>query len=200
MQIISRSEAIQLNLNSYFTGEPCKHGHIAERRTANYTCVLCCKNIAKKHYDKNKTIIKGKSKEYYKINSDKVKAYQKQYSNMNKDKINDRHHQRYNNDPDYKMKFRMRGMLRKILIKSETPKENDCYSLVGYTPSQLRRHLESLFKHGMTWDNHGEWHIDHIVPVSWWLKNGLTDPSMINALINLQPLWAKDNLIKSDKI
>lgn len=49
----------------------------------------------------------------------------------------------------------------------------------------------------MSWENWGEWHIDHIKPVSKFEKNDL--PSVVNSLSNLQPLWAKDNLSKSSK-
>jgi hypothetical protein len=49
----------------------------------------------------------------------------------------------------------------------------------------------------MTWDNHGEWHIDHIKPISSF--NVYDDPSVVNSLENLQPLWGIDNMIKSNK-
>ncbi|AVH85447.1 hypothetical protein Rostov1_00057 [Vibrio phage Rostov-1] len=51
----------------------------------------------------------------------------------------------------------------------------------------------------MSWDNWGEWHIDHIKPVAQFKREGITDPKIINALSNLQPLWAEENLKKSDK-
>lgn len=46
----------------------------------------------------------------------------------------------------------------------------------------------------MSWNNYGEWHIDHIKPVSKFRNN--TPVRIVNALCNLQPLWAKENLIK----
>ena len=49
----------------------------------------------------------------------------------------------------------------------------------------------------MSWDNHGEWHIDHIKPISKFSFDD--DIKIINGLNNLQPLWKKDNLIKSNK-
>ena len=49
----------------------------------------------------------------------------------------------------------------------------------------------------MSWDNHGKWHIDHIKPVSKFDKNTL--PSIVNALSNLQPLWAIDNIQKGNQ-
>ncbi len=49
----------------------------------------------------------------------------------------------------------------------------------------------------MTWENHGEWHIDHIIPISW----GKTESEVIelNHYTNFQPLWAKDNLSKGNR-
>lgn len=51
----------------------------------------------------------------------------------------------------------------------------------------------------MNWSNRGEWHLDHKKPVSRFIKQGITDPSIINALSNLQPLWAHENLSKGNK-
>ena len=77
--------------------------------------------------------------------------------------------------------------------KTKTTKSE---KMLGYTKEQLRKVLESQFTQGMSWKNHGDWHIDHIKPVSAFVKEGVTDPKIINALDNLQPLWAKDNLRK----
>jgi hypothetical protein len=52
----------------------------------------------------------------------------------------------------------------------------------------------------MSWDNWGEWHIDHIEPVSKLVSSGVTEPSEINALSNLQPLWASENIAKRAKV
>lgn len=70
--------------------------------------------------------------------------------------------------------------------------------LVGYTTEDLRRHLEALFVPGMTWLNHGEWHIDHKRPLSSFMFASTDDPAFKEcwALSNLQPLWAEDNLRK----
>jgi hypothetical protein len=53
-----------------------------------------------------------------------------------------------------------------------------------------------MFDVGMSWANRSEWHIDHIKPLSLFAKEGVYDLNIINALSNLQPLWAKDNLEK----
>lgn len=96
--------------------------------------------------------------------------------------------------------FITRGVLKRLLKRKTTGlKVHQVDELLGYSASQLRERLESQFKEGMSWDNWGEWHIDHIKPVAQFKREGITDPKIINALSNLQPLWAEENLKKSDK-
>lgn len=71
---------------------------------------------------------------------------------------------------------------------------------LGCTIEELKAHLESLFKPGMTWDNWGHtgdvWHLDHIIPLASF---DLTDPEQVKLAChytNLQPLWATENLQK----
>jgi len=59
--------------------------------------------------------------------------------------------------------------------------------------------ISSRFTPGMSWDNYGEWHIDHKIPVSHFVNKGEVRPHIINALCNLQPLWAEENLSKNDR-
>lgn len=70
---------------------------------------------------------------------------------------------------------------------------------LGYTPRQLKTHVESLFVKGMCWENWGAvWQIDHIVPVS---RHSLdSSVSEVNALSNLRPLWKFDNLSKGGRL
>ena len=49
----------------------------------------------------------------------------------------------------------------------------------------------------MTFENHGEWHLDHIKPIS--LAKSEEEIIELNHYTNFQPLWAKDNLSKSNK-
>ena len=70
--------------------------------------------------------------------------------------------------------------------------------IIGCEYEQLIEHMESQFTDGMSWDNKGEWHIDHIIPIS----SAVTEEDVIrlNHYTNLQPLWAKDNLFKGSKL
>jgi len=70
---------------------------------------------------------------------------------------------------------------------------------LGCSISGLKLHLESKFQPDMTWDNYGEWHIDHIKPLS---KFDLTDRDQLLEAChytNLQPLWAEENLKKGNR-
>ncbi len=73
--------------------------------------------------------------------------------------------------------------------------------ILPYNFEELKEHLRKQFKPGMSLDNHGEWHIDHIKPRSSFDVDSIDDPELQEcwALDNLQPLWAEENLRKSDK-
>ena len=74
--------------------------------------------------------------------------------------------------------------------------------LLGCTIEKCKIYLESLFKEGMSWDNYGYrgWHIDHIVPCSAFDLTNIEEQKKCFHYTNLQPLWAKDNLSKGDKL
>ncbi len=75
------------------------------------------------------------------------------------------------------------------------PLPQDTY---GCSPSHLEQHLESQFTDGMTWDNYGDWHVDHIKPISSFDLSTESERIAANHYTNLQPLWAEDNLKKSN--
>lgn len=89
--------------------------------------------------------------------------------------------------------------MRKCVGRVLKSKKGMSKDLLGYTSFELVSHIEKQFKKGMSWDSRADWHIDHIVPISWFLNVGENDPKVINALTNLRPLWASENLEKSDK-
>lgn len=75
-------------------------------------------------------------------------------------------------------------------------------NIIGYKLKDLMRHLESQFKDGMSWGNYGEWHVDHVIPRSFFHFTNNTDLDFKRCweLSNLQPLWKKDNMVKNTKI
>lgn len=98
---------------------------------------------------------------------------------------------------------RLNGRVARLMGYSLKGKKNGCKweALAGYTCDDLMRHLESLFVDGMTWENMGEWHIDHIRPQSSFSYSDASDPEfkVCWAMENLQPLWELDNLRKGAK-
>jgi hypothetical protein len=74
--------------------------------------------------------------------------------------------------------------------------------VVGYTLLELVKHLEKQFLPSMTWNNYGEWHIDHIIPISYFKFSTTDDPDFKKcwSLKNLRPMWAIDNIRKGNRI
>jgi len=70
------------------------------------------------------------------------------------------------------------------------------FSRLGYTPGELVAHLEARFEPGMSWDNYGRWHIDHRRPCASFDLTSSEQFDKCWSLENLQPLWARDNLVK----
>ena len=101
-------------------------------------------------------------------------------------------------DPAYRATCMVYNALNRMLQGQDISKTNILKN-IGYTPADLRRHIESLFQPGMTWENHGKWHLDHIKPLSLFDCTDLEQVYAANQLDNLQPLWALDNIKKSNK-
>lgn len=137
---------------------------------------------------------------WYHRNKDKAQSAQAAYRVANRESISDRmkvYAKKYREaNPEYAL---VRHTLERIHGKASKVKKAEASALVGYTGSELRSHLEALFQPDMSWENHGEWHIDHIKPIRVFVAEGITDPAIINALSNLQPLWAYDNLAKGGR-
>jgi hypothetical protein len=70
---------------------------------------------------------------------------------------------------------------------------------LGCSLEELKKHIESKFKPGMTWDNYGSWEVDHIKPMSLFDLSKTEDQLAVNHYTNLQPMWATDNRKKSNK-
>lgn len=127
--------------------------------------------------------------------SDKHRKRSKSYALNNREKINKYFKKRYINRPH---EYAWRGMLSSVIRRLGGKKEFSTYETLGYSADQLKTHLENLFTEGMSWDNWGEWHIDHKIPISKFNKDD--DPKIVNSLDNLQPMWAAENIRKSHKI
>jgi len=105
---------------------------------------------------------------------------------------------RYSSDPLFAMMGRLRVRVRGFLKNSGHTKSSATKDIIGCEREDLRLHIESQFLDGMSWENRGSWHIDHVVP----LASAKSQDEIIKLChyTNLQPLWAKDNLSKGCKL
>lgn len=112
-----------------------------------------------------------------------------------KEKYRKNERDRYHSDPVYRLKALLRTNVWRYIINKQGKRTED---ILGETFDNVRRHLEIQFVDGMSWNNFGEWHIDHIIPLS----SAKTEEEVfkLNHYTNLQPLWAKDNLSKGSKL
>lgn len=198
--IINRSDAVSLGMTKYFDGCKCKNGHIDYRYISNGTCVSCYRETSRNF---NMTPKRIAYLEVYKIkNKDKIRRRQRKYYYDNIEKCKEttlRIYHEKKSRPEQKAIQFIRNSLRRLVYSSGQRSCSTGFKL-NYTRDELVKHMESLFKEGMCWENHGEWHIDHIIPVSYFVKQGVTDPNIVNALSNLRPLWASENKKKGKRM
>lgn len=165
------------------------------------------KELKKLDYQKNKINILKRVKKYQNNHRNKIKKYQKNYHKNHRKDIELYKKNRRNIDINFKIKHNLSCRLREILkgkYKVKTTNE-----LLSCTIDFLKRYIQSKFTPRMTWKNYGtghngkgmkQWHIDHIKPCANFDLSKLNEQRKCFHYTNLQPLWAKDNLIKSDKI
>jgi len=101
-------------------------------------------------------------------------------------------------DIDFKRKDAFRSLIRSAFKRKGYKKNSKTFKVIGCDYDFLVSYIESKFKEGMSWDNYGEWHIDHIYPIS--LATDLDHMTKLNHYTNLQPLWKTENLSKGNKL
>lgn len=176
----------------------------ADKRIARGTqprCKDCMGARYKGWVKKNPDARKKTTREWFGRNKDKTSMWHREYRAANKDRLNAASRaylkRRRETDPAFRAKASLRARLIQAL--NGATKSVKTMELVGCTLPELKAHLESLFTPGMSWDNYGRWNIDHIMPCAMF---DLLDPKQQRECFhytNLQPLWARDNVRKSDK-
>ena len=126
------------------------------------------------------------------------------YENTEKFKIRRKQYEqnRYKNNNKYRLISNLRCRLYSALTRNKTNKiikHLNTINLLGCSVEELWIHLESKFTEGMTKENYGQWHVDHIIPCDSFDLFDVEQQKICFHYTNLQPLWAKDNLIKGNK-
>lgn len=178
-------------------------------------CRVCTKLAAKKYlsepknkaardeyrkkYRENPLVIERR-KAYMKNWHIENKSEQKDYQTNrdNRDRCNHRVRERRETEPLFKLKQNIRSRTGKAFKSKGIIKLHKNEEMLGCTYEFMRDYLVSQFTEGMTLENYGEWHIDHIIP----LASAKTEKELLALAhyTNLQPLWAEDNIKKGDKI
>lgn len=177
-----------------------------------YRCKQCLSEYNKQYYRKNQKRLKQRTanfrKEYpeYMIewrnnNKDKTSKQKREWIEKKRDEINKNERKRRKKDHAYRVKKNLRRRVNQVITRPNK-KCDSTFKLLGCSLEEFLQHLEKQFIQGMTWQNYGNrgWHIDHIIPCASF---DLSDPEQQKICFhytNLQPLWAEDNLRKSDKI
>jgi hypothetical protein len=175
-------------------------------------CKACENEASRQRRVEDPSTGRAASERWRLANMDRVRATHRRYYEANKERISVRHakwkiassdkikaaYERRRQRPEWRIKRAISSRIRMLLVEKAGRKTEE---IIGYSASDLRKHIEKQFLRGMSWSNYGEWHIDHIVPVSAFNIRGfdLAEIRRAWALPNLRPLWAKDNIQKSAK-
>lgn len=152
---------------------------------AEYNDKYRISNLDKMRHKQFKWFVDNKEKQYQRV---------KEYQTLNAESIQEKRKKRLLEDVNYRIARNLRSRLWCALniSKCSVSAVND----LGCSISDFKIHISSLFDEEMTWDNYGEWQIDHVVPLS---KFDLTDEDQIRKACNytnLQPMWAEENASK----
>lgn len=214
ISIITKEDAKAAGLKHFFTGAPCAQGHIAKRLVNSGKCAECRRLKSARERASNpdyfsdyRMINRERFAEYLsewkRNNPDRCAAYKAKWKSANKEQMRlyfTRYfREKYSADPAFRCIQNVRSRYQIALRRAKLGKSGPLQPSLGYSGYELMAHLERQFDRGMSWDNRGDWHIDHIIPISQYLAEGVTDPAVINRLSNLRPVWAKENLRKGAK-
>lgn len=142
--------------------------------------------IAKRYYENNKGVVLARNEGYRRQNLDKIARYKTKYIREKR---------------QTNLSFRLQSNLQRriCLALNGKDKASSTVKLIGCSIAELKKHLESKFTEGMTWENYGQWHVDHIKPCALFDLTLACEQEKCFNYTNLQPLWALDNLRKRDK-
>lgn len=154
----------------------------------------------KKYYNDHKEKIAEYYKDHYKTNKDTYMENNKKWRSENKEKIREKENELFRNNPSKRLIRNYRSRIWDAL-KRFKGKENRTLKYLDCDIPFFKKWLEYNFTDKMTFDNYGTyWHVDHVIPCT---KFDLSKPEEINHCFrwtNLQPLKAKTNISKQNRI
>jgi hypothetical protein len=167
------------------------------------------REVAMKKYESKKETKERKKKNHQnwsEKNREHLNEYHKKWreKNIDKHRENKRNYEktRKSNDPLYKLIANFRTAIYQVLKENNLNKNGHYFEILKYTPEELIQHLESQFTDGMNWENYGDWHVDHKLPITHFNISEPGDEEFTKcwSLDNLQPMWGEENIRKSNKV
>lgn len=210
-----------------YTGKPCKrHPELLGLRvSANGTCVQCSRDSCRARGEKSRReqgikervlytpeeardrirerdvkrgAVRRKQPEYAEAQAERKRLWREMNADRHLAVSREYDRKQMQNNPQRRISKNLRHRLRKAML-GETMGVSAVRDL-GMSVEDFRQYIASMFQPGMTWDNYGQWHLDHIRPLASF---DLTDPAQARIAChysNMQPLWALDNQRKWSKI
>ena len=194
---LRKADEIKAKMKARYDADPEKY-----RAKSRYYGVIRKDAIAKHH------------KEYAAKHKEKLKAYRRAYYRENKEAIDAKNKEYTKANPEVRRKallnyernisdltrfgYRVRNLIKESFRSRGFRKASKSASILGCDVEWFRGWIASQFLPGMSFENHGDWHIDHYIPVSF--AKSEKDVIILNHYSNLRPLWGSDNLKKKDAL
>jgi len=153
--------------------------------------------LTKKYYREHKEELTKNCRTRYENNKEEKLNQNREWQRTHRNQINKRKRDRIKTDINFRLTINLRSRFKSVV--KGINKSKSSLKLIGCSVEQLKQHLESNFVDGMSWDNYGEWHIDHLRPCCSFDLTKLEEQRKCFNFSNLQPLWAKDNQSKGGK-
>lgn len=162
-------------------------------------CSLQCqkeqgRRATRKCYSSRHKKVAEYNKIYRHANLEKVRKLSQKWEKENRSYRTSQRKIRYHLDEKFRLTVILRNRFYELVSKGW--KSQSVLKLLGCSLEELKSYLEGKFREGMNWENHGQWHIDHIKPCSSFDLSKKEEREICFNYKNLQPLWALDNLVK----
>jgi hypothetical protein len=157
------------------------------------------RELANKYHRKNKASYSASFKKWYYDNREDylLRCKVKRKTEEHKKRTREYQKNRKTIDPIYRLRHAISSGICNAIKSRGFRKKSKTADILGCSMEEFKAHIESQFQLGMSWENRHLWHIDHIMPVS--MAKTYDEVVRLNHYKNLRPLWAHENLSKSDK-
>ena len=191
-------QAKENNWDFYFTGDKCRNGHVDAKATNRRQCLQCrsdesssnkAKERGKRWRSENKEHMQEQWKVYYQENAEKIRKRSSDWQKDNPERVKQQREQ-VRSTPEGRLLHNLRNRLNKIMKRIDVVKDSTTLDLLGCDAVKAKEHIQSQFTEGMSWENYGDWDVDHIKPCAAF---DLIDPEEQKKAFNyknLQPLWS----------